>query len=179
MKSVPATTTATEMPPATDRPYGKRRYTRDGITLDAIAPSDAETLAAGLAAIEPWRRLQYAASALAGYLTREDPAANRFAIREGGALVGVVAVREPWLRGPYLELLGLLPPAQGRGVGRTVMAWFETEAPSSAANLWVLCSDFNTGALAFYERHGFRRMTSIESLVGEGFNEILLRKRLS
>jgi diamine N-acetyltransferase len=167
------------MPPSADRPYGKPAYDLGSVTLGPIAPADADTLADGLAAIEPWRRLQFAASSLAGYLTREDPAASRFAIREGGAPVGVIAVREPWLRGPYLELLGLLPPAQGRGIGETVMTWFETEAPKSALNLWVLCSDFNTGALAFYERRGFRRMTAIESLVGEGFNEILLRKRLS
>jgi diamine N-acetyltransferase len=167
------------MPPSADRPYGKSAYDLAGVTLGPITPSDADALAAGLAAIEPWRRLQFAASSLAGYLTREDPAASRFAIREDGALIGVIAVREPWLRGPYLELLGLLPPAQGRGIGGTVMTWFQSEAPKSAANLWVLCSDFNAAALTFYERLGFHRLTAIESLVGEGFNEILLRKHLS
>ena len=167
------------MPTSADRPYGKPAYDLGGVTLGPISRSDADMLAAGLAAIEPWRRLQFATSSLAGYLTREDPAANRFAIREGDALIGVIAVREPWLRGPYLELLGLLPPAQGRGIGKVVMTWFETQAPRSASNLWVLCSDFNAGALAFYEQNGFRRVTVIESLVGEGFNEILLRKRLT
>ena len=55
---------------------------------------------------------------------------------------------------------------------------FEAEAPAGATNLWVLCSDFNTGALAFYARHGFRQVTPLEGLVGEDLTEILLRKKL-
>ncbi len=166
------------MTPRRTRPYGATAYDLGAAHLRAITAEDAAQLGAGLAAIDPWRRADYPAAALTAYLTREDPAARRFAIQAGGALAGVVSVREPWLRGPYLELLGLLPPAQGRGLGGAVMRWFEAEAPAGATNLWVLCSDFNTGALAFYARHGFRQVTPLEGLVGEDLTEILLRKKL-
>ena len=164
--------------PTAARPYALPAYDLGRVRLRPVTEADAAALGAGLAAIEPWRRLNYAEKALSDSLMRPDPAISRLAIYDGSDLAGVVAVREPWLRGPYLELLGLLPPAQGRGIGSRVMQWFEAEAPARASNLWVLCSDFNAGALAFYERHGFVRMTAIESLVGEGFSEILLRKRL-
>jgi GNAT superfamily N-acetyltransferase len=164
--------------PNSARPYALSAYDLGRVMLRPVTEADALALGAGLAAIEPWRRLNFAEKALSESLTRPDPAICRLAIYAGGNLSGVVAVRDPWLRGPYLELLGLLPPAQGRGIGSAVMKWFETEAPARARNLWVLCSDFNAGALAFYERHGFVRMTAIESLVGDGFSEILLRKRL-
>ena len=165
---------------ATDdtRPYGAAAYDLGAVKLCAITAADAALLGPGLAAIDPWRRANFPHAALTGYLTRRDPAANRFAIHADGALAGVISVREPWLRGPYLELLGLLTPAQGRGIGAAVMRWFEAEAPAGASSLWVLCSDFNTGALAFYERHGFLRVTELEGLVGDGFTEILLRKKL-
>lgn len=160
-------------------PYGAAAYDLGVATLRAITAADAALLGAGLAAIDPWRRAAYSDEALTGYLTRRDPAANRFAIHVDGALAGAVSVREPWLRGPYLELLGLLPPTQGRGVGAAVMRWFEAQAPAGASSLWVLCSDFNAGALAFYERHGFRRVAALDGLIGEGIAEILLRKALT
>jgi diamine N-acetyltransferase len=160
------------------RPYGATAYDLGPATLRAITAEDAAVLGPGLAAIDPWRRANFSGTALTGYLTRHDPAANRFAIDAGGALAGAVAVREPWLRGPYLELLGLLPAAQGRGIGGAVMRWFEGCAPRSASSLWVLCSDFNAGALAFYARHGFREVAPLDGLLGEGLTEILLRKKL-
>ena len=166
------------MPTHNSRPYAAAGYKLGCATLRAITGADADVLGPALAAIDPWRKANYPATALTGYLTRLDPAASRFAIEADGALAGVVAVREPWLRGPYLELLGLLPHAQGRGIGAAVLDWFEAEAPAGASSLWVLCSDFNTGALAFYERHGFHKVTPLEGLVGADLTEILMRKRL-
>lgn len=167
------------MPTHNSRPYAAAAYTLECATLRAITGADADVLGPALAAIDPWRKAKFPPAALTGYLTRPDPAAGRFAIDSDGTLAGVVAVREPWLRGPYLELLGLLPHAQGRGIGAAVLDWFEREAPAGASSLWVLCSDFNAGALAFYERHGFQRVTLLDGLVGEGFAEFLMRKRLA
>lgn len=150
--------------------------------LRPVSAGDAQPLGAGLAAIEPWARMSYPASSLTAYLRREDPATRRFAVWIDDNLAGVVVVREPWLRGPYLELLGLLPAAQGRGIGAKILGWMEREAqtiePVRATNLWVLCSDFNTRALVFYRRHGFETVVPLDDLAAAGFTEILLRKRL-
>lgn len=159
-------------------PYSAAAYDLGAVRLMPVTAQDADTLGAGLAAVDPWRRMGYAAGALSGYLTRPDPAAHRYAIHAEGALAGAISIRDPWLRGPYLELLGLLSHAQGRGVGRAAMDWFEAEAPPSAGNLWVVCSAFNTGALSFYKRHGFVEAATLDDLVFAGFTEILLRKPL-
>jgi GNAT superfamily N-acetyltransferase len=88
-----------------------------------------------------------------------------------------VSVRSPWLKGPYLELLALLPKAQGQGIGANILAWFEQEAlKAGARNLWVCASLFNTRALRFYERHGFEQAATLPGLVADGYDEILLRK---
>lgn len=166
------------MPTGDSKRYAAEVYCLGPITLRVITAAEAAVLGPGLTAIDPWRRLTYSDAALTDYLIRPDPAANRFAIYAGSVLAGAVSVREPWLHGPYLELLGLLPSTQGRGIGHVVMRWFEEEAPPGWSNLWVLCSDFNTRALAFYERCGFRQVAPLDSLIGEGFTEILLRKQL-
>lgn len=159
-------------------PYGAASYDLGICRLAPISDDDGETLGVALAAIDPWRRMGYAAGSIGKYLVRYDPAAHRFAIRADGEVVGAVSIRNPWLRGPYLELLGLLPGSHRRGIGRAVMSWFEAEAPPGAANLWVVCSTFNSGALSFYTRCGFSAVTTLEDLVVPGFNEILLRKSL-
>jgi GNAT superfamily N-acetyltransferase len=75
--------------------------------------------------------------------------------------------------------LGLLPGYQGCGFGAAVLARIEREAREvSQRNLWVVASDFNSGALRFYERYGFARVAALEALVAEGRDEVLLRKRL-
>ena len=89
----------------------------------------------------------------------------------------MVLVRDPWLKGPYLELLALLPPFQNQGIGSGILAWLEREALVQAArNLWVCASSFNARALRFYERHGFAPAAVLPGLVADGFDEILLRK---
>ena len=83
----------------------------------------------------------------------------------------------PWLKGPYPELLAMLPPFQGRGVGSEILAWFEQVALTHAArNLWVCASSFNARAIEFYKRQGFRVAATLPGLVVEGCDEILLRK---
>jgi ribosomal protein S18 acetylase RimI-like enzyme len=129
------------------------------------------SLAAGIVAMEPWSVMNYPAEKLAAFLASPDASAVR------GAEVGVVSVRHPWLKGPYLELLALLPAAQSQGIGSSIMAWFETAGlKHQARNLWVCASSFNARALDFYERHGFAHAATLPGLVADGYDEVLLRK---
>jgi len=140
--------------------------------------AEAETLGTLLAEMEPWRTLGSTPAGLAAYLCREDPALRRYAVRVDQAVAGAVCVRWPWLRGPYLELLGLAKDCQGRGIGAEILAWVEAEARKSSSNLWVVASSFNRRALDFYRRQGFNDIGLLESLVRPGYDEVLLRKRL-
>lgn len=159
--------------------YRATHYDLGRVSLAPI-PEDARSrLAAGLAAIDPWRRLSHATRVLEAYLGRDDLGAPRHGIWLDGALGGLACVREPWMHGPYLEFLGVLPHVQRQGAGSAVMAWFEREAPAGTANLWILCSDFNHSALTFYAGHGYREAARLPEVALAGTDQILLRKQVA
>jgi ribosomal protein S18 acetylase RimI-like enzyme len=121
--------------------------------------------------------MSYPADRLAAYFAKPAQGLSRYCVKVDGSEVGVVAVRSPWLKGPYLEFLALLPPAQDRGIGSRIMAWLEgTAVEEEARNLWVCASSFNERALRFYARHGFEPVATLPGLVADGYEEILLRK---
>ena len=127
--------------------------------------------------MEPWSVMNYSADRLAAFLASADGGTARYVVSVNGKAAGVVSVRHPWLKGPYLELLALLPLAQNQGIGSSIMAWFETAAlQHGGRNLWVCASSFNARALRFYEAHGFAGVATLPGLVADGYDEILLRK---
>jgi ribosomal protein S18 acetylase RimI-like enzyme len=153
---------------------------KPNVTFERMTAKAAQKLGAALAEVDPWARYAYTPSALTSYLDTFEPDAPRFEIVVDRKLAGAIGVRRNWLRGPYLQFLGVLPAFQHRGIGSLALSWFENEAHAGRAqNLWVAASDFNTRALAFYERHGFSRVATLEDLIIEGGSEILLRKRLA
>ncbi len=145
------------------------------IHLCPISSDTAQQAGATLAKISPWVGINTAKD-LETYLLAEGSAVYKYAVFYKNELVGVVCVRYPWLKGPYLELLGLFPQHQGKKIGSHIMAWFETT--SSPRNLWLLASDFNVDAIAFYEHHGFERITLLEDLSTDGVHDVLMRKKL-
>ena len=159
-------------------PFHPGPHDLPGCRLRPLAGTDTAMLAAALVELEPWRTLGYAATALAAYLGRDDSALSRFVVERHGQAAGLLAIRWPWLRGPTIELLALLPVAQGGGLGRQVVAWTAAEAKPVAANLWACVSAFNAPARAFYAALGFVEAATLPDLVTPGFDEILVRKRL-
>jgi GNAT superfamily N-acetyltransferase len=163
----------------TRRPFGADSYQLPGCALERLrAPAEACSLADMLIRLDPWRTLGYRADDLARYLTREDPGLHRYQVVASDTAAGVLCVRHPWLRGPYIELIGLAPDAQGLGLGGATLAWIEAETRGLAANLWSLVSSFNEPARRFYTRRGFVEIAPLADLVAPGHTEILLRKVL-
>lgn len=146
------------------------------MTPRPLAVADAAPLAQGLAAIDPWRRLGYSAAGLETYLRRDDPALIRMVVDGADGVAALLALRRPWLRGPYIELLAVLPAAQGTGLGRMLVEW---AAAQGGDNLWACVSAFNRPARAFYAGLGFVEVAPLSDLVAAGADEILVRKRLS
>jgi diamine N-acetyltransferase len=159
-------------------PFSASRYELASCTLQQLAAEDADPISSTLAVMEPWRTLGYRTDGLARYLLRSDPALNRYSVWVCDEIAGVVGVRYPWLLGPYLELLALFDPHQGKGLGSDILSWLETEARAAAQNLWTLVSAFNTKGRAFYQRFGFVELATLTDLVKVGSDEILMRKRL-
>lgn len=138
-----------------------------------LAAAEIPALAQALVELDPWRRLGFSAAGLAAYLGREDPALSRVVTERNGAPAAVLALRKPWLRGPYIELLAVLPAARGAGLGHALVQW---AAAQGGGNLWACVSDFNAPARAFYARQGFAEVAPLPDLVAAGEGEILLRR---
>ncbi len=161
----------------TSSPFSGPTNELRGARLVTLEPGACVTLAAAIVAMPPWSVMRYPADALARFLASSDGGASRYLVEIGGEQAGAVSVRYPWLKGPYLELLAILPDYQGAGVGSAILGWFEEEGMRlGARNLFVCASAFNARALRFYARHGFQPAATLGALVADGYEEILLRK---
>lgn len=150
------------------------------LELSVLRPFEAVQAGVLCASMDPWARYPMKAAELAAFFSQSEPGAPRFAIRVDGALEGAVAVRVNWFSGPYIQTFALAPAVQGRGIGSAVTAFIEAQARGAGCrNLWVAASDFNDGALRFYERHGFVRVAEIDGLLRDDRAEVLLRKKLA
>jgi ribosomal protein S18 acetylase RimI-like enzyme len=146
-------------------------------SFQRVEPATATDLGVALASMDPWRTLGVNASALTSLLLEPDEHLRRDAMYMHGELAGVVAVRSPWLYGPYVALLAVLPDWQGRGIGSAVLRRIEEE--TKPKNVWVCVSSFNQEAQRFYTRNGFAHVGPLLGLLRPEFNELLMRKRLA
>jgi len=145
-------------------------------TFRHIEPATAEIVGAALASMDPWRTLGMSATALTGLLLDPGHHLRCEAMFMDGIPVGVIALRHPWLYGPYVALLAVLPDWQGRGLGSVMLRRIEEEMKPK--NVWVCVSSFNRSAERFYIRNGFEHVGSLPGLLHPEFDELLMRKRL-
>lgn len=145
-----------------------------------LQESHAAQLGPLLAGLQPWAGLGYSAEGLVRYLSRADPAPTRWTLlSDDERAAGVLCVREPWLRGPFVELFCVLPARQNQGRGRAWLEWLGTRtAERGMANLWASATENNIPAQAFYARCGFSPAGTLPNLIRPGWNEILLRNCL-
>ncbi len=149
------------------------------VTLVRLPVSEATHLGEAFAAIDPWASYPYPASGLATYFSQGDHSAPMLAIQMAERTVGVVGLRLNWMRGPYLQFLGVLPAYQSLGLGAMALSWVDAQTRlAEQRNVFVAASDFNAAALRFYERHDFKRIGILKGLVREDRDEILLHKKL-
>ena len=80
--------------------------------------------------------------------------------------------------GAYLRLIAVRPGREKCGVGTALLHGFEEEAARAGRHAFLLVSDFNLDAQAFYERHGWSRRGSLPDLVLPGVAELLYAKRV-
>lgn len=154
-----------------------------GVTVLAelvpFTASDARELAQRFAAMAPWSRYPLSAAALEKYLGAHEVGAPRYCLRISDAPAGALGLRLNWLRGPYIQFLGVIPEFQKSGLGAAMLQRVIAEARTRAdRNVWVAASSFNADALRFYERHGFERAALLDGLIQDDVDEVLLRKRL-
>lgn len=154
---------------------------RDGraLALGQFSAGSADVLGPATAAIGPWAHYGFNGSKIAANFTSRSEGVKRFQIECAGELAGAIIVVSPWLAGPYLQMLAILPPFQNMGVGARILAWFEAEARGHFRNLWLCVSGFNDNAQRFYQTHGYQRVATLDDLMRDGDAELLMRKRLA
>jgi len=148
------------------------------IQLEAFGKDAARLMGEKMAAMEPWRTLTIGARNLTAILLRKVPYAASLHVTLYGRSAGAMVIRHPWLFGPYLEVLAILPEFQNRGLGSRLLLWLEEGIAVNHGNVWVAASAFNRQAVAFYEKNGFERVALLRGLVRPEHDEILFRKRL-
>ncbi len=159
--------------------FGAVSYDLGICQLRHASDQEADYLGCELSKIEPWKTLQSTASDLKQGFLFKDGSTHSYAVIYEQEPVGVISVRYPWLVGPYLGFLGFIPSAQGKGLGKAVMNWFEETAKiHSARNTFICVSDFNHDAQAFYNDCGYYIVADMDGLIVDEYSEFLLRKRL-
>lgn len=144
-----------------------------------LTEADASNISDALALISPWKELDIDAAKINAYLLKEDASLLKLSIKVSGCLAGIMVLRIPWLKGPYLELFCVLPEYQGLGIGRGALNHIMNQTFKKYPNIWVCASEFNISALRFYELQGFKKICVLDGLVTKEYNEILLRRRLA
>ncbi|HEX9308842.1 MAG TPA: GNAT family N-acetyltransferase [Anaeromyxobacter sp.] len=146
-----------------------------------LDPAEVPALAAALAALPLMVRYRRDAGALARALEAARVRGEGLLIaEEGGASRGLA-----WFLpsgtlalGGYLRLIAVLPGAEGKGTGVALLRAFEAETARLSAHAFLLVSDFNEGAIRFYEREGYARVGAMPGLVLPEVAEVLYWKKL-
>ena len=129
-----------------------------------------------LAFSDPWKRLGYQANDWNSYFAPLPEGRDSYVVEQSGRVAGIAVVRQKFLLGDYIELLGVADWARGKGLGGLLLAHVEASVFSRANNLFVCVSDFNDQARYFYRKQGYREIGPIPNFLILGCAEILLRK---
>ncbi len=146
-----------------------------------LDPAELPALARALAEVPLMKRYRRDAAALERALAAAHGRGEGLLVAEDGGIVRGLAwfLREGTLAmGGYLKLIAMLPGAEGKGAGAALLAAFEGEVSARSAHAFLLVSDFNDGALRFYEKHGYLRVGALPALVLPDVAEVLYWKRL-
>ena len=129
-----------------------------------------------LAASDPWKRLGYHAKDWDCYFTPLPQGRDSYVVDQNGRVAGIAVVRQKFLLGDYLELLGVADWAKGKGLGKRLLTHVETAVFARVKNLFACVSDFNDQARHFYKKQGYQEIGPMPNFLIPGSAEILLRK---
>ena len=149
------------------------------MTDPIVRPMTAEDRAAVielLADSDPWKRLGYQANDWDIYFTPIPQGRDSYVVDQNGRVAGIAVVRQKFLLGDYVELLGVANWARGAGLGGLLLTHVETAVFERAKNLFVCVSDFNDRARHFYKQQGYKEIGPMPNFLIPGKAEILLRK---
>ena len=145
-------------------------------SIRAMQPEDRESVIRMLADADPWKTLGYDHKDWSRIFCPIPQGRETFVAEADGKVTGIAIVREKFLLGDYLELLGVAGWARQQGTGKRLLAHVESVVFARTKNLFACVSDFNTGARDFYRKQGFQEIGPMPNFLIPGSAEILLRK---
>ena len=147
-----------------------------GPSVRDMRPGDREAVILLLADSDPWKTLGYDHKDWSRIFSPLPQGRESFVVEDAGRIAGIAIVRQKFLLGDYLELLGVAGWARNRGTGKHLLAHVEALVFTRAKNLFACVSDFNTGARSFYRKQGYQEIGPMPNFLIPGSSEILLRK---
>lgn len=141
-----------------------------------MQPADREAVVQLLGESDPWTTLGYTKDDWARIFCPIPQGRESFVIECGGRVAGIAIVRQKFLLGDYLELLGIALWARGKGLGGRLLEHIETIVFGRTKNLFACVSDFNKPAREFYRKQGYREIGPMPNFLIPGSAELLLRK---
>ncbi|MEP6933341.1 MAG: GNAT family N-acetyltransferase [Nitrospirota bacterium] len=142
----------------------------------SMKPEDRTAVIELLADSDPWKRLNYQAKDWDSYFTPLPQGRDSYVVDHSGKVAGIAVVRQKFLLGDYLELLGVADWAKGKGLGGTLLKHIESIVLGRTKNLFACVSDFNEQARHFYKKQGYQEIGPMPNFLIPGSSEILLRK---
>ena len=146
--------------------------------IRAMEPEDCTAVVQLLGASDPWTTLGYTAADWDRIFCPIPQGRDCYVAEYDGRVAGIAIIRQKFLLGDYLELLGVAGWARQQGVGSQLLIHIEQLVFGRTKNLFACVSDFNTAARAFYKRMGYQEIGPIPSLLISGSAEIFLIKTL-
>lgn len=144
--------------------------------IRSMQASDRDAVVQFLADSDPWKTLGYTGTDWNRIFAPIPQGREAIVAVVNNKVAGVALIREKFLLGDYLELLGVAPWARNTGVGGTLLAHVERAVFARTKNLFACVSDFNTTARGFYRHHGFQEIGPMPDFLIPGSAEMLLRK---
>ena len=93
-------------------------------------------------------------------------------VEQNGRVAGIAVVRQKFLLGDYLELLGVADWARGKGLGGQLLTHVEEAVFARGKNVFACVSDFNDQARKFYKKQGYQEIGPMPDFLIPGSAEI-------
>jgi [ribosomal protein S18]-alanine N-acetyltransferase len=146
------------------------------LAIRTMGPDDRKTVIQLLSDSEPWNRLGYGSDDWSRIFCPLPQGRDCYVAELEGQVAGVAIVKQKFLLGDYLELLGVAVWARQKGIGGQLLRHIEDLVFQRTKNLFACVSDFNDPARTFYKKQGYQEIGPIPNFLISGSAEILLRK---
>jgi ribosomal-protein-alanine N-acetyltransferase len=144
--------------------------------IRAMQAEDRAEIVQLLGESDPWRTLGYTIADWNRIFCPLPHGRDSYVAELDGRVAGVALVKQKFLLGDYLELLGVAEWARQKGIGGLLLKHVEHLVFERTKNLFACVSDFNQSARDFYKKQGYQEIGPMPNFLIPGSAEILLRK---